>query len=93
MKYTGTLWKVKDDAPEMWGPITAQPGSHVDVVNNRIVKLGELKRGDTVFVISEPVAFSGWYPHQSSLHIVTPLMGWVNSAYFMRESIWLQRIA
>jgi hypothetical protein len=95
VKLTGTLWRVKPDAPAMWGNITDRPAHHTEVINNAVNMMGCIRPGDTILVISERKRFSGMdiYSHLESVQVATPVPGWCNATYFTSESIWLERIA
>lgn len=94
MKLTGTMWKVRPDAPAMWGNITDRPAAQADIINNSVNTMGCIRPGDTVLVISERQKFSPYnYSHLESVQVATPVPGWCNAAYFTSESIWLERIA
>ena len=93
MKLTGTLWRVKPYSPSMWGNITDRPATYVDVINNRVTTMGCIRPGDTILVISERTRFSGLDKYLESVQVLSPVAGWCNAAYFMSESIWLERIA
>ena len=94
-KLTGTLWRVKPDAPVMWGTITERPAAQVDIINNRVNTMGKIRPGDTVLVISERKKYSDMdiYSHIESVQVATPVPGWCNATYFTSESLWLERIA
>ena len=95
MKLTGTMWRVKPYAPEMWGNITDRPAAHVDIINNRVNTMGCIRPGDTILVISERTRFSGMdiYSHLESVQVASPAVGWCNATYFTSDSLWLERIA
>lgn len=94
MKLTGTMWRVRPDAPAMWGNITDRPAVQADIINCSVNTMGCIRPGDTILVISEKQKFSPYnYSHLESVQVATPAPGWCNATYFTSESIWLERIA
>ena len=92
-KLTGTLWRVKPDAPVMWGTITERPAAQVDIINNRVNTMGKIRPGDTVLVISEKKRFSDVDKYLEAVQVASPAVGWCNATYFTSDSLWLERIA
>lgn len=94
MKLTGTMWRVRPDAPAMWGNITDRPAVQADIINNSVNTMGCIRPGDTILVISERKKYSPFEStHLESVQVATPVPGWCNATYFTSESIWLERIA
>jgi hypothetical protein len=93
MKLTGTMWIVK--SKPTWGNITARPSLHTHIVQGSAPIVGALSQGDTVLVISEPspVPYElDSQRHQTAVQVLTPVPGWINSAYFVHDSLWLERL-
>ena len=93
MRLTGTMWIVKDKPT--WGNITARPTHHCNILQGNAPIVGVLSQGDTVLVISEPVQIPPEFDsqrHQTAVQILTPVPGWINSTYFISDSLWLERI-
>ena len=53
MKLTGTMWRVRLNAPAMWGNITDRPAAQADIINNAVNTMGVIRPGDTILVVSE----------------------------------------
>ena len=93
MKLTGTMWVVK--GKPTWGNITARPTHHCNILQGNAPIIGVLNQGDTVLVISEPVQIPPDFDsqrHQAAVQVATPVSEWINSTYFNRDSLWLERI-
>ena len=93
MKLTGTMWLVK--GKPTWAAVTARPSHHFYIVQGSAPIIGVLNQGDTVLVISEPVQIPPDFDsqrHQTAVQVATPVLGWLNSTYFNRDSLWLERI-
>lgn len=84
---------MKLSAPSMWGNITDRPARHVGVINSEVITMGCICPGDTILVISERKRFSDVDKYLESVQVLTPVAGWCNAAYFISDSLWLERIA
>lgn len=95
VKLTGTLWRAKSplSSPSTY-PVTRRPTAHryVGVPVVRFVEVGE-----TVLIGSDliPREDCVWdtEKHQTFVQVLLPVVGYMNSTYFVSNSIWFERVA
>jgi hypothetical protein len=102
VNFSGSMWRVKQGSMSM--AILPQPMMYCDWINrgqsalndNMYVQVG------SIIIVADDELFctdTSWrrkdssYKFQTFRRVVAPALGYLNSTYFNKDSLWLERIA